>query len=248
MADKSARLVVLVDGENFPAKLAEGLLERVRTLGSVVETRIYGHYNEQTMSGWASVAGNHRFTRVDVKVDGPNSTDFQLTIEAMDMLHCRHLDGICIASSDRGFGSLALRVRSAAVHAYGFGEKKAKPEYRDSFDDFFEISVPKKTTTARGQLTKSLSKPTEPKKAETAKPTQSPATKTELTSGMILHAIRQVKQDEDGWVRLQQVGDFLRKNNPALPKTLHLWQRIQTITEVETKTSDRSHFVRARMS
>jgi hypothetical protein len=136
--------MVLVDGENFPAKHAANLIEQAGQIGSIVEVRVYGHYAEKAMSGWREACREFGMTSVDVAVAGANSADFSLTIEAVDMLHTRELDAFCIVSSDTGFSAVARRIRASAVRAYGIGEKKAKQDYRNQFDDFIEMSASRK--------------------------------------------------------------------------------------------------------
>jgi hypothetical protein len=245
VTDKSARLIVLVDGENFPAKLVERLLEDIRRRGSVVETRVYGHFDAQTTASWKASVPSERLTHVNVRMQGKNSTDFLLTIEAIDILHTRHVDGICIASSDEDFSSLAHRIKATAVRAYGFGEKKAKEEYRACFDEFVVFDGAKKPTTQ--PVPKAAAKTTnKPRKPSALKPSpDSPAAAT-LTSGMVRHAISHVKRNTLGWAPLQQVGDFLHKTYPALPKVIRLLETVQNTPEFEVLSEGKSHFVRGR--
>jgi hypothetical protein len=72
---------------------------------------------------------------------GKNATDMKLVIEAMDMLHGRQLDVVCIASSDGDFTPLAERMRMNAIAIYGFGAKKAPAGYKKVFDHFFECDT-----------------------------------------------------------------------------------------------------------
>jgi hypothetical protein len=145
--NNAARLIVLVDGENFPATHAEALFEQIEERGVIVETRVYGHFDHQTMSGWKEAIKKYGLTSVDVAVKGPNSADFWLTIEAIEIVHARAPDALCIVSSDRGFSALVKRLRASVVRVYGFGEKKAKAEYREhfDFDQFVEIGSVRKS-------------------------------------------------------------------------------------------------------
>jgi uncharacterized LabA/DUF88 family protein len=50
-----------------------------------------------------------------------DAADMKLAIDAMDLVHARELDGICIASSDSDFTLLAIRIRESGFAIYGFG-------------------------------------------------------------------------------------------------------------------------------
>jgi cell division septation protein DedD len=136
------KLVLLIDGENLPAKYAAAVLEKVGELGVLAVARVYGHFANAKMSGWVKAIAEHRLTKVDVSQisRAKNSADFKLVIEAMDMLHSRQLDGFCIASSDGDFSALAERIRANALVLYGFGETKAPATYRKACDAFFDCA------------------------------------------------------------------------------------------------------------
>jgi hypothetical protein len=258
----AARLVVLIDGENFASKHVEALLNRVGELGSIVEVRVYGHYDHRTMNGWQEAIDRLGLTKVNVTVKGENSADFQLTIEAVDMLHARNLDAFCIASSDTGFSGLAKRIRSSAVRVYGFGEKKASDDYRPYFDDFIVMGPSGKSPT-RNAHSKTANKAAAPaakqdtatgrprsttarKEPPKAQVPQSSRTRGLVTLEMIQTAIDSAKRNDAGWASLQQVGNILRRNHPNLPKQLHLWQKVQKMQELENRAQGRSHFIRRK--
>jgi hypothetical protein len=213
MADLTARLMALVDGENFHAQHVESLLMEMRKLGSIVEVRVYGHYKESAMKRWADECSSRRFTRVEVPTTGPNSADFQIAIEAVDMLHTRHLDVICIASSDADHASVARRLRTSAVRVVGIGLAKAPPEYRDCFDEFIEIPA------ARPSNAVSPTKSRPPAKSSTAPskrnarpkggtPVKATDAKRPPPTEQIHAAIRKAA-GSDGWASSQKIGNAL---------------------------------------
>jgi hypothetical protein len=144
VTDKSARLMVLVDGENFHAQHAEALLKHVRSLGALVDVRVYGHLTNPAMPEWEKACKQYRFALIPTEIAGRNSTDFQITIEAIDILHMRQLDALCIASSDADFTSLARRIKAGTMRVYGVGENKAPKSYRKAFDRFMEVPTASK--------------------------------------------------------------------------------------------------------
>lgn len=139
---RAAKLILLIDGENLPAKFAEPLIGRAHELGTVADIRVYGHFDNQKMNGWIGAIERLDLTKVNVPQTSArkNSADFKLVVEAMDMLHTRRLDGFCIASSDGDFATLAERIRASALSLYLFGEKKAPKGYRDLAHTFFDVT------------------------------------------------------------------------------------------------------------
>ena len=108
---------------------------------------------------------------------GKNATDMKLTIEAMDMLSGRQLDGICIASSDGDFTPLAVRIRASALAVFGFGAKKAPQGYKDAFDRFYECDTLLTAEKADEKQRQQTDRKTAAKAPKTAEPAPAPARK-----------------------------------------------------------------------
>ena len=91
------------------------------------------------MAPWQSLLHEYALTPVHVPPAsrGKNATDMKLAIEAMDLLHQKSLQGICIASSDSDFTTLASRIREDGLAVFGFGEKKTTAPYVAACDRFY---------------------------------------------------------------------------------------------------------------
>lgn len=127
------RLVLLIDAENISPRYAAAIVGKAATLGRLVTIRAYGHFGNDKLKGWREPSiDDLGIFRVSVPQSNPrkNSADFKLAIEAMDMLHTRHLDGICLASSDGDFSILAERFRASALSLYLFGQAKTPADYK----------------------------------------------------------------------------------------------------------------------
>ena len=225
------KLALLIDGDNVRATLMPEIMAKAESLGTVAVRRIYGQFTAGKMKSWLKHIDPFDLTKVDVTPtrSGKNAADIRLVIEAMDMLHGRQLDGVCIASSDSDFTQLADRIRANAISAYGFGEKKAPAAFRKAFDRFFELGgaeAPKtrtrkppaaKPTPPTAKLTPPAAKPA-PARPSAGRVARNPAPqKPTLPSSEIFAAIDQAK-GADGWSRLGTVGQHLRK---ALPSFTH---------------------------
>lgn len=213
MANKAAaaRLAVLIDGENIPAKYARVVIDQANELGIVVEVRVYGHFDSEKLNGWKAATGGLGLIQVNVPRQNTrkNAADFRLVVEAMDMLHTRHLDGFCLASSDGDFMALAERLRSDAHVLYGFGEKKAPPAYQAAFTRFFDCAT--LVTQAKAAT---------PKQQSAAKPAPSPAPAPKPTGGHplprgeILAAIDATRR-KDGWSNVSAIAKHLKEAMPG---------------------------------
>ncbi|KAJ1417788.1 limkain-b1-type NYN domain-containing protein, partial [Ochromonadaceae sp. CCMP2298] len=117
------RIAVLVDGENAESALLQSALEEAGRSGKVTVKRVYGDWMKSDMSGWKSVMNELSVEPIQASTSstGKSSTDMALTIGAMDLLHRKVVDGICIVSSDSDFTSLALRYRDEGKFVMGVG-------------------------------------------------------------------------------------------------------------------------------
>ena len=137
------KLALLIDGDNISASYLPLIMYEAEKYGVVAVRRVYGQFKSGRMKSWLKHIDEFDLTAVDVSplTRGKNATDMRLVIEAMDMLHGRRLDGVCIASSDGDFAPLATRLRASALAVYGFGAKKAPAAYKALFDRFFECDT-----------------------------------------------------------------------------------------------------------
>ena len=191
----TAKLALLIDGDNLRADFLPIIMREASTIGTVVIRRLYGHFGSASMRPWLKLLHEYALTPVHVMPasKGKNATDMKLAIEAIDMLHERDLDGFCLASSDSDFTALASRIREDGLAVYGFGEKKAAAPHVAACDRFFYCDL-------------LLEEEREPKKEGRKK-------KGGLPAGELLSAIDEAAGD-DGWARLGSVGSLVTKRMP----------------------------------
>jgi hypothetical protein len=227
-----AKLALLIDGDNVSATYMPLIMREASQYGAIAVRRIYGQFQSGRMKSWQKLVDEYDLIAVNVSplTSGKNATDMKLVIEAMDMLHGRQLDGICIASSDGDFMPLAARIRANALAIYGFGAKKAPSDYKTAFDKFFECDTllaaekepPVKKTSPAPQKklvapAKSSQKPaTKPKTPKAKKSPQpqapKPATAREpIPEGIILSALT---ESNDGWTSQSALGNLVRRAIP----------------------------------
>ncbi|KAJ1417768.1 NYN domain-containing protein [Ochromonadaceae sp. CCMP2298] len=132
------RIAVLVDGENAESALLQSALEEAGRSGTVTVKRVYGDWMKPEMSGWKSVWNELavRPMQASAFCTGKSSTDSALIIDAMDLLHSKVVDGICIVSSDSDFTSLALRYREGGLFVMGVGRSTTPTALQRACDRF----------------------------------------------------------------------------------------------------------------
>ena len=207
--DKSLSLAVLIDADNTSVRYARAIFEEIAKLGEANVRRIYGDFADTRLKGWREVmqplaiVPQQQFNYTT----GKNAADITLVIDAMDLMHRRHLDGFCLVSSDSDFTRLASRLREEGATVYGFGAKKTPEAFRNACTRFIYIenllaAEPEPDTKASG-------KPAAPPKKE-------PPSKA---VPLIRKAMEQAWDDED-WVNLGVVGQRLSHLAPDFdPRT-----------------------------
>ena len=91
-SSKDLRLAVLIDADNVPHRLINGILEEIAKYGVPTFKRIYADWTKPHVAGWKAVLLDHAITPVQQYsyTTGKNSSDSALIIDAMDILHSVH--------------------------------------------------------------------------------------------------------------------------------------------------------------
>ena len=199
------RLALMIDAENMPASLFPGLLERVEKLGEPIVRCMFGDFSNNRHADWIEVGFRCGLEPV-LQLSGgkgKNSVDIALTIRVMDLLHEGRIDGFCLASSDRDFVPLAMRLRQWGKAVYGFGEARTNDVLRRVCSEFFllepAVAPPPKTSSP---------------------PKPSPAPEPKLHPE-IIDLIREITDaSPGGFVSLTTLAAEIRTRKPALSSTL----------------------------
>jgi hypothetical protein len=208
-ASDSARLAVLIDGDNTTPMIVEALLAEIAKYGSATVKRAYGDWTTPNLRGWKEAINAHAIQPIQqfAYTTGKNSTDSALIIDAMDLLYTGDLDGFCLVSSDSDFTKLASRLRESGKTVYGFGEPKTPSSLVAACDKFVYLDV--------------LRRPEKPK--ETSEEVQSLSAPVRKTTSELQEDVRLAKllrkgidaaSDDDGWANLGGVGSYVAKQAP----------------------------------
>ena len=124
------KVAVFVDGENIAADHAAEIDRISRELGDAVIRRVYG--NAQRITKWDATPGY----RVIHSGSGKNATDMLIAIDVMELAQTDAFETILIASSDRDFTHLALRLRERMLRVIGAGGPQAPDAFRLACSQF----------------------------------------------------------------------------------------------------------------
>lgn len=215
-AVQALRVAVLIDADNVPASILDEAMKDARTRGCVVAACAYSHWTDQNRMGWGPGFRKHGVKEVE-QAPGPNATDIALAIDAVDLVHERILDVVCVVSSDRDFAPLAARLRRSRVMAVLMADPaKVKESNRKLWDDFVPLAV----TTGK------VAKASAPVAVKTV--AKGPAAPARPDRAALIEAVRGRFADEKltrhpgGWALLTDVGRGINKDlkRPSLRKAL----------------------------
>ena len=212
---KRLSLAVLVDAENASPKIASQLFEEIAKIGDANVRRIYGDFTKPNLNGWAVVLTKHA---VNVRQNfaytaKKNSSDMELVIDAMDLLHGGRVDGFCLVSSDSDFTGLARRIREQGLQVYGFGEQKTPESLIQACHRFiYTENLGSDTATASHSS------------APSAKSLKPQATATHLLKNVVSRI-----ESEDGWVHLGQLGNVLRSIHPDFDERTYGFRKLSDL-------------------
>jgi uncharacterized LabA/DUF88 family protein len=208
-ADTQPKLAVLIDADNTPAAIIEGLLAEIAKLGIASVKRIYGDWTNPHLKGWKDVLLTHAIQPIQQfgYTVGKSATDTAMIIDAMDLLYTEKLDGFCIVSSDSDFTRLASRLREAGMLVIGMGEKKTPKAFVGACDRFIYTEILRKEAPgpSRG-----------PAAAAAKAPKTATATDLKRDSRLVtlLRDAVEDSADESGWAELGSVGRNVANRSP----------------------------------
>ena len=201
MADHPERnIALLIDADNASAAGLDAVLTVLAEFGTVNVRRAYGNWQKQALKGWAAIL--HRYAiepnqQFDV-AKGKSATDMKMTIDALDLLYGKRVDGFGIMSSDSDFMPLAVRIKQDGLPVFGFGTAKTPESFREACTRFIDVSA----------LVETAAKPAVTPPATSAEPAQASAARPiddELIK-LLGDALKTAKRDERGFASLSEVG------------------------------------------
>ncbi len=225
------KLAVLVDADNTPPAIVEGLLVEVAKYGVASVKRIYGDWTSPMLKGWKDLLLEHAIQPIQQfgYTVGKNSTDSAMIIDAMDLLYTEKLDGFCLVSSDSDFTRLASRLREAGLVVYGFGQKKTPKAFVGACDRFIYTEILRKDDTT----------------ADSGKRSTTQLKRDARLVGLLRNAVAD-SADDSGWAYLGSVGQNIANvssefdpRNYGYDKLGELIRAVQ-LFDIDGRTSEHS--------
>lgn len=136
-------IALLIDSDNASHQGIDPVLTALAELGTVNIRRAYGNWRKQALKGWVDILHKYGIEpqqQFDL-TRGKNATDMKITIDAMDLLYSRRVDGFGIMSSDSDFMPVAMRIRQDGLPVYGFGAAKTPDGFKQACTRFIDVDA-----------------------------------------------------------------------------------------------------------
>lgn len=190
-------IALLIDADNAPADRIEVILAEVARHGTAHVRRAYGNWTKPNLKKWEAML--HPFAIQPVQLydysKGKNASDIAMVIDAMDLLASGRMQAFALVSSDADFTPLVMRLRSAGLKVYGFGEAKTPEPFVNACSQFTYIEA-----LAAAAVAESAS----------AAPTNSKKLRSDTRLVNMLRSAIESESDDDGWANLGAVGKQVR--------------------------------------
>ena len=211
MADADTSIALLIDADNAPAAKIEAILAEVARHGAAHVRRAYGNWTKAGLKGWEKALHPYAIQPVQLYdySKGKNASDIAMVIDAMDLLASGRMQAFALVSSDADFTPLVMRIRSAGLRVYGFGEAKTPEPFVNACSQFTYLEALGAAQNANTSEQPEM-QPVDGKKLRGD---------TRLVN-MLRSAIESEADDDDddGWVNLAAVGKQVRNQASFDPR------------------------------
>ncbi len=204
-------IALFIDSDNISYQAIEGILNELSKYGIVNIRQAYANWTKDNLKNWESILLEFAIKPIQQfdYTKNKNATDILMTIDAIDMLHTKKIDGFAFATSDSDFTPVAMRVQAEGIKVYGFGEKKTPKPFMAACSQFI--------------FTEKLMKPREIKESEQHHNREISERKNgrEMRGDTwlvnILRTALEQTIDEDGWANLSEVGAYIGNSSSFSP-------------------------------
>lgn len=253
------KIVVVIDADNTQLSKISDVLREISTRGRIVVKRAYGNWRKDALKNWEAeikrlaIKAEQQFDYVS----GKNATDMALVIDTIELLYTNIYDAFVIVSSDSDYTPLAIKLHESGVYVMGVGEKKSPVSFRNSCDEFLflENIAAKAESNPAENSGASDSKPTavdQPDSGSDAHITKlpdtsaAPAAKADTPTCILdangdpdgideIHSLLKkaydTYQDDDGYVNVATVGDYLKRTKPDFDCRTYCFTKLSQLLE-----------------
>ncbi len=233
--DEEKKYALLIDADNISPKYVDIILSEAKEFGIVSVRRIYADWTDTTKASWKEILLENSMTPIQqyTYTHGKNSSDSAMIIDAMDILYGDNVDGFVLVSSDSDFTRLAMRIRESGKDIIGMGESKTPSAFVKACRVFKTLDVLYRASLAIPE------KRLEAKEEKEAETEATPITSIDTIKSTVISLIES-KSQEDGWLFLGELGNYLLKEFPDFDCRNYgfnkLTELVKKFDEVETKS------------
>ena len=220
MADADTSIALLIDADNAPAAKIEAILAEVARHGAAHVRRAYGNWTKATLKGWEKALHPYAIQPVQLYdySKGKNASDIAMVIDAMDLLASGRMQAFALVSSDADFTPLVMRIRSAGLKVYGFGEAKTPEPFVNACSQFTYLEA----LGARPD-------PAVPEQAA-LQPVDGRKLRGDTRLVNMLRSAIESEADDEGWANLGAVGKQVRNQASFDPRN-HGYSKLVSLIE-----------------
>lgn len=225
--DEAKKIAILIDADNTQFKKLRIILEELNAHGHVITKRAYGDWSSDYLKNWKAPLNELAIQPIQQfsYTTGKNSTDASMIIDAMDLLYSGKYDAFALVSSDSDFTRLASRIREEQLFVFGVGEQKTPLSFRNACDDFIFIENLNNEEMELSDLTVS-----QKSKEKSSLQEVNTVMQIEELIPSLIKAWEQY-QDDEGWVNIAAVGNFLKRIKPDFDPRSYGYQKVPQIVE-----------------
>ena len=201
---KKKKIALLIDGENVPIDDLDLVIPDLEGKGNLVIRRAY-FFGGRTSDKQQDVLDFYSIETVGF-YNGPrvkNASDFELYIDAVELLHRESIDIFCIVSSDSGFLPLIQYLQDMKKTVWGFGPSKSGKALQRQCDSY---------TVTRESPQTPKTKPRKRKTRKSGRKQKRSALNKKRQNALVSFVTN--RRDCEGWINISTlVSDFFIPRN-----------------------------------
>lgn len=145
------KVAILIDADNISQQDVEKILLQAKKFGEIAIQRAYGDFLSNEKKGWLDVARHNAINIIQTPryVNGKNTADGVMIIDAMKICFQNKIDCFCLCSSDSDFTYLAITLKELGKKVYGFGYKQTKQPLIRACNEFKHIELIKQNLSEK---------------------------------------------------------------------------------------------------
>lgn len=240
-------IAMLIDADNSPAARIDEVMAELAKFGVINIRRAYGNWKSPQLKGWEDVLHDHAIQPVQqfAYSKGKNATDMAMSIDAMDLIYSKRIDGVCLVSSDADFTPLVMRIRADGLTVFGFGEKKTPEPFANACSTFLYLENLAPTSQNVQEVEVEKATVAEPKTQVKRKTSKELKGNTRLVK--LLRDSVAASAEDDGWAALGAVGTHISKQSSFDPRNFgyaKLSSLLQATGLFDIELRGKQHYVR----